>query len=339
MNKDQKMPSPLVTVDKKYGREVLVGIVDSNRQLTNGFSSDWPASIHYRTLRHGTFSVLVGARLPVEVRVMMDGKLLCEQFLDPLPSPSTAGSKSDVVRKIGELTNRPQPFFISFDDEGANLRFTADQKGRSAEELLRLQLNPEPLTPVNGPALVRVGQLPTSICEAQVDIPAPLALPINTKAAAKASEPGIVTTSEELDHESEGGGTNPPAPSSEPAKLIPAQVDATGTVLPNDHQIQAPLPEFWAPSSGLVVIGVRMVQTQQEGEPTMPPDGFEYVPFQLNTWEDHSRIRANLHSRIKLGPRIKFPELVDDKEPGVYESTTPGGVCGHSHGHNPRRFK
>ena len=101
MNPTQPLPSPLITVDKNFGRRVLVGIVDGNRQITNGFTSDWPTTVHYRTLTHGAFSVLVGARQPVEVRVMMDGQLLCEQFLDPLPSPKSAGSRSDVVRKVG----------------------------------------------------------------------------------------------------------------------------------------------------------------------------------------------------------------------------------------------
>ena len=117
--------------------------------------------------------------------------------------------------------------------------------------------------------------------------------------------------------------------------MVPAQVDATGTVLPNDHHIQAPVPTDWAPSHGLVVIGVRMVQTQQEGEPTLPPDGFEYVLFQLNTWADHARVRANLHSRIKLAPRVKFPEYIDQHvqlEDGQCS-------CGHSHGFDPHRFR
>ncbi len=293
MNRDQNTPSALVTVDKRFGRQVLVGIVDSNRQLTNGFSSDWPATINYRTLRHGSFSVLVGTRAPVEVRVMMDGKLLCEHILDPLPAPSLSGTRSDVTRKLGELINQPQPFFISSDSEGANLAFVADE--RTDEEHLRLQLNPEPINPVNSPAHMHLGEVP-SIFQAKIDIPAP-------------------------------------------AKSIPAQVDQTGTVVSRGHEIDAPLPDSWAPSSGLLVIGIRMIQTQQEGEPTMPPDGFEYVLFQLNTWENHARIRANLHSRIKLGPRIKFPEIVDGEKPQDYQSATPTGTCGHSHGHNPRRFK
>jgi hypothetical protein len=401
----KQVPSPMIAVDKNFGREVLVGIVDGNRHITNGFTSDWPTTIHYRTLAHGPFSVLVGARQPVEVRVMLDGTLLCEQFLDPLPSPRASNSRSDVVRKAGELTNQPQPFFISFDDNGGLLKFAADAQGRSPEELLRLQLHPEPLTPVRGPVM-HVGEMPSGLFDAVVDLPSippgaqaraglaplPVSPPapelhnpepeqlgsttaagddegrrdidrpesatgngegvrdIATPESATGNGEGVrdIATPESATGNSEGvrdiaspeqatgnGEGVRDIASPEPAPMVRAQVDAQGTVLPSNHHIQAPVPTAWAPSHGLVVIGVRMVQTAQEGEPTLPPDGFEYVLFQLNTWENHARIRANLHSRIQLGPRVKFPERVDGH---VHTDDGPCG-CGHSHGFNPQRFR
>jgi hypothetical protein len=353
-----QVPSPMIAVDKNFGREVLVGIVDSNRHITNGFTSDWPTTIHYRTLAHGPFSVLVGARQPVEVRVMLDGELLCEQFLDPLPSPRASHSRSDVVRKAGELTNQPQPFFISFDDNGGLLKFAADAQGRSPDELLQLQLHPEPLNPVPGPASMHVGEMPSGLFDAVVDLPpipagaqarsglAPLPVSPPAPELHNPEPEQLVNESATGDGEGRRDLDSPEAATSnsegvrdiaspEPAPMVRAQVDARGTVLPSDHHIQAPVPTAWAPSHGLVVIGVRMVQTAQEGEPTLPPDGFEYVLFQLNTWEGHARIRANLHSRIKLGPRVKFPERVDGH---VHTDDGPCS-CGHSHGFNPQRFR
>jgi hypothetical protein len=343
MHPSQSLPSALVTIDKKFGRQVMVGAVDGNRQLTNGFTADYPTTIHYRTLPHGPFSILVGTRFQVEVRVMMDGKLLCEQFLNPLPAPRTmTGSKSTVVRRAAELSNQAQPFFISFDDQGNLLSFDSDPLERSSDELLRLQLHPEPLNAQGGVAPMHLGELPSGYFDAVHDLPP---IPFGAQAPAGLAPLAVASQTaparQDLDQESDATAGDKPAATDTPAvaaPMVPAIVDATGTIIPGEnHHIQAPVPEHWAPSHGLVAIGVRMVQVHQEGEPMLPPDGFEYVLFQFNTWQDHARIRANLHSRIKLPPRFKFPEHVGD----VVHTHGPDEpcTCGNNHGHNPRRFR
>jgi hypothetical protein len=343
------VPGPIVTVNKKFGREVLVAIVDGNRMFTHGFEVDYPAHMYFRTMRHGPFAVMIGTKEPVEVRIMMDGKLLAEQRLDPLPQPSTAHRPggSEVRRQVRELVNSPQPFFISSADDNSRLMFSADPANRTADERVQLQLAPQPIEPPQGLVKVHEGD-PVGISDAVFDIdpalfrrmpPAP-ALPAVAQEADAAVVPANVATDAP-----EGAVVDVPATDTTadvatgPAKVVtPTQVDETGAVAPSGYQTGAPLPQNWAPSDGLLAIGIRMVQVQTQGEPVMPPDGFEYVLFQLNTWEDHLKIRANLHSRIKLAEVTPHREVDDGREHEDYNLTS-GITCGHSHGHNPRRFR
>lgn len=326
------IPGPLVTVEKRFGRKVGLALVDSNRMFLNGFDSDYPAPVHYRVmpLGHGNFSVMVLADQPVEVRVMMDGKLLAEHRLDPLPQPTNAlaPNGSAVKRQVRELVRAPQPFFISFGNDNAPFVFGPDPEGRSSEELVRLQLFPQALEPVEG-AKMNLGVDPEHICEAVPDIdPATVGL-------APATAPAAPSDEQPTGGDTDGGAE---APAEQAVTMVTSTVDQTnGEVQPGNYRIQAPIPQNWAPSHGLVAIGVRMVQMQTEGEPIMPPDGFDYVLFQLNTWEDHARMRANLMFRVKLPPKAQFKEL-DDTHGGGHCEEVSHRFCGHAN-HDPRKFR
>jgi len=354
MTKQNKLvtPGPVVTVDKKHGRKVGLALVDGNRMFSHGFEVDFPAHMNFRIMRHGPYSVMVLADQPCEVRIMQDGKLLAEQRLDPLPSPSLMHKPggSDVRRQVRELVNAPQPFFISFGDDHTPLMFTTDPEGRSAEERLALQLYPKLNEPVKG-ASMHLGVDPIGISDEVFDIdPAKLGLPPAMKPVAP-SDDTVTATDAASDESTIAGASSAEAPegghdhdhdeteaeATGPAKVHTAVVDATGEVAPSDYRIDAPLPQNWAPSHGLIAIGVRMIQVQTEGEPAMPPDGFEYVLFQLNTFEESSRVRANLHSRIKLPPKVVYRELDDMHHDPEREELGHRG-CGHSL-HDPKRFR
>ncbi len=335
-NKPTGATGPMVSVDKKFGRSVLVGIVDSNRMITHGFDVDFPSyKMHFRTMRHGAFSVLVGTQDPVEVRVIMDGQLLLEQRLDPLPQP-TGRTDSQVVRQVREIVSQPQPFFLTTADNGQPLTFAPDSQGRSAAELMQLQIHPEPFTPVSGPAVVRREEpqaemhAKPDLDPSQVGMVVPPAPPVSDRAAGvkapAAGEPGGAA---------EEAGETPEA--SGPARVVPASAQLPvdeHEVEPSDYHIELPLPRM-APSHGLVVVGIRMVQVKVEGEPTMPPDGFAYVLFQLNTWDEHLRVRANLHSKINLPERIPYREIDDGTNQGE-PPALPHSGCGCTDSHDRR---
>lgn len=344
-------PGPVVTVDKKYGRKVGLALVDVNRMFSHGFEVDFPAHMNFRIMRHGPYAVMVLADQPCEVRIMQDGKLLAEQRLDPLPSPSKIHKPggSEVHRQVRELVNAPQPFFISFADDHTPLMFTTDPEGRSAEELLALQLYPQLTEPVTGPTM-HLGEEPVAIGDEVFDIdPAKLGLPALLAPVAPSDDNVVTVPDADAEVSTIAGAVSTDAPegghehdeteatATGPAKVHTAQVDEKGEVAVSDYRIDAPLPQNWAPSHGLVAIGVRMIQVETEGEPVMPPDGFQYVLFQLNTFEDSARVRANLHSRIKLPPKVVYSEL-DDKHHGPERKELGHRGCGHSM-NDPRRFR
>jgi hypothetical protein len=344
----------IVTVDKKFGREVLVGVTDANNIVTHGFDIDvanpanaFFADIHYRMARHGTFSVLVGTAAPVEVRVMLDGKLLAEKRLDPRPQSLHDRNDSPVVRQVKDSARQPQPFFINTANDGSSMQFTADPLKRSADERVRMQLHPNRLTPVSGAAVVRVDEEPTDIFTSKMDVdpaevfgqkPAPTPAKPDGHALSATSDSAATTDAVAASASPDAGSAQPvtQTDATAPTANAPASVVVAAQASGTESVQSLPLPEKWGESHGLVAVGVRMVQVAIEGEPLMPPDGFTYVLFQLNTWEDHARIRAHLHSRVKLPKMTPYKEFLDDPEPVPHPV---GCACGKNHNFDPRRFR
>jgi hypothetical protein len=337
---------PIVTVQKR-GLPVHVGIVDSNRTMAFGFDVDYPASIHFRTMRHGPFSVLVATKAALEVRVMLDGKLLCEQRLDPLPQAMRdRGEKSAVRRQVNENLGTHQAFFINAQNDGNPLMFIADPQGRSAQERLQLQLHPDRFAPAAyGPATVHRDE-PTGQVHAKMDVDpiklgfvAPPPAPTNLDQPQDGATESGAPSGSLADALSTNDGSSTAAT---PAQLVPASAQLPveeHASDPDAHMhFDVPLPRM-APSYGMIAVGVRLVQVVVDGEPPQAPDGFDWILFQVNTWEDHARVRANLHSRIKLPPKTPYREVDDGTSQGTQTHTVHGFGCGCSHGHNPRRFR
>lgn len=257
--------SAVVVANKGFGRTVSLAITDANRITAHGFDVNYPARLHFRTLKPGQFSVLVGTRLPVEVQVMMDGILLASQICDPSSSGGSRSAETAVRRNVRELVDKPQAFFISTADDGTPLAFSkpAESAGQSSRQRLRQQLFP-------------------------LLANAPL----------------------------------PPLRQGQPGDLLPdADADDLHSLLVPDD-----LPVYWASSTNLVGVGIRMVQVSVEGEPNLPLDTFSYVLFQLNDWDDNAWLRANSHSRIVLPPS-QYKELDD----GGIAAADPVGGCGNIH--------
>lgn len=336
---------PIVTVEKRYGRKVGLAIVDENRQFTHGFETDFPAPMHFRILRYGAFSVMVLADLPVEVRIMMDGQLLAEQRLDPLPQPGlhAAQDRSAVRKQVRELVRAPQPFFISFADDNAPLVFKPDPLERSSQELLHLQLYPRTVQPGQR-ITMQMGDAPIATHDAVVDIAPKLLMPAQVPQPPSEDAQGISATASTANgiSASDTTGTsidfaNPNEEAALAASAPATIVDANGVVAPSDYAIEAPLLQNWAPSFGLIAVGVRMIQVQTVGEPSMPPDGFDYVLFQCNTFERNALVRANLHSRVKVPPKIAYSEIDDGTTPSHNHTEFGHQGCGNSL-HGPRHF-
>lgn len=285
-------PGGFIEVVKPYGRSVKFAVLDANRVPTQGFSIDSPVRQNFRVLRHGQYSLLVLTDLPIDVRLVKDGVLVGEQRCDPQQTPA-AQSNSDVERKARELSRSPRPFYISTDDSGEPLSFAPDPD-RSVQERLALQLYtgrpmhvPEPLVQRPEPPEAPTTQSLQTIADAPSNrlCWSPDDLRNDRQVSDRVEDVQGIAGSNLLD---EDAG----APVDQPALefVEPELFDVSGQA------------ERWAPSSGLLAIGIRMVQVATQGEPAMPPDGFDWSLVQLNTFEEHALVRANLLSRINPLP-------------------------------------
>lgn len=333
--------NPLVTVDKQFGREVIVGIVDSRRQIAHGFEleGDGVTPTRFRALKHGPFAVLIGAKEPCEIRILMDGKLIAEQRLDPQPSPNSF-SDSDVVQQVERLVAKPQPFFITHGSNGAALMFTPPaheaHEGECNHDHVLDQLHAGRNVMTLPVPVIKQGE-PTGLVEAKIDLTAEqLGFPTLPAPPAVEENHGDTTSAKVAAAESDADVVDGDAIAHEPtegeraaAAVVPVNLPVEKTQSGEAITIMdTPLPTNWAPSNGLIAIGVRMVQVQHEGEPTMPPDGFTYVLFQLNTWEDHTRLRANSMYRVKLPPKMPYREYPGLDGADTAHTHSPTGVCG-----------
>jgi hypothetical protein len=362
------LPPGFVKVDKKFGREVAVALVDPNRMVMQGFDVDtslppMQADVHFRIARHDRYAVVAVTKYPIEVRVLQDGKLLSESRLDPLPQPTVSRGDSQVRRQVAEAVSQPQPFFIThankLGEQPVPLEFVPDPKGRSVEERVQMQIRPQAMVPVHMVPVQRTGD-PKHTIEAKMDIdpvklglvpPPPAAKPAALdQTSSDAMVPGNVagpadgitdgaapaTCECEHEHVHDDHCQHNHAPAGAPASA--ARSASEYDVNPAAYTSELPLPETWAESHGLVAIGIRIVQQAVDGEPPMAPDGFTYVLFQMNTFADNAKVRANLHFHIKLPPKVPYREYDDgakhDELPRIVDH-----CCGNNHGHNPRRFR
>lgn len=90
----------------------------------------------------------------------------------------------------------------------------------------------------------------------------------------------------------------------------------------------------WAPSHGLLAVGVRFIQVPRDNEPLAKPDGFTYVLFQLNPWDLHLMARCQLMGRIVIPSREQMARVMHAEGFGGEIIQMPNVSCGHD---EPRR--
>src|SRR6185437_15964204 len=148
---------------------------------------------------------------------------------------------------------------------------------------VRMQLHPDRLTPVSGPATMRVGEDPTSVFHAKMDVnplkaigQKPIAPPnkpdgheLSEGDASANGETVAATTSfegTEVSTEATPAAATPASPVASPAGMVAPWEKANAAPVPGAEVEELPLPKNWGESQGLVAVGVRMLQVAVEGE-------------------------------------------------------------------------
>jgi len=320
------LPSGLVKVDKGKMRDIIVGIINGDRMPAAGFDVHGLPPNHFRVVEHGNFGVLIGAKHALEVRVILDGKLLVEQKLIPEAPPSNPFMDPQVRKMMAES---PQPHFVTRDSEGKAFQFKAHDSSLSATELVHDQFHP--LRNAIPPTVDMIDNGGAKTEELIADVTPEQVVAMMMKKA------GV--NPEDLEN---GSMTTPSLPSAPAADLLASTTDGDQPALPfadesadtslvqaaptSDLKCEAvddnPNPPaldltsrhlYWAPSNGLVAVGVRMIQNIEENEPPAPPDAFTYVLFQLNPWTVHTVAHAHAQNRVILPSREAMARMMQDE--------------------------
>lgn len=341
------LPTGLVVVDKGGGvdREILVGVLNGTRMPAAGFDVRGYAPNHYRVVNNGPFGVILGSRVPLEIRVILDGELVHEGKFIPTQIPLSRGMDPTLTEARASL---PQPHMILHDQSGQPLMFKPFDGSLSDDEIIARQLHAEPMTP---PALDTIDHGAPVTQELKVDLPEdvlarflappPFVKPDNAANAAVTTDGGDATlTSAEQDGVPHGKDN------------LPADVPAFGDVYrdgdataevppaPADDEFPAAIDttersKSWAPSHGLVAIGVRILQESVENELPSPPDAFTYVLFQMNPWEMHVKAMAALQGRVIVASKEELIAIMreegfgDEIHTHEHEVSCGGISCDH----------
>lgn len=93
----------------------------------------------------------------------------------------------------------------------------------------------------------------------------------------------------------------------------------------------------WAPSHGLVAVGVRVLQQVDSFEPPMPPDTYSYTMFQLNPWELYGHAHARLWRRKVVPSEHELRNMMIEEGFGQDAPEVAAAICGCGHDHLTRR--
>ncbi|MBK9141428.1 MAG: hypothetical protein IPM23_02960 [Candidatus Melainabacteria bacterium] len=332
------LPNGLVVVDKGgFARHVMVGVLGGNRMPAFGFDVKGYPPNHFRMVGHGNFGVVIGARQALEVRILLDGRELLQTTLRPYELPNAAGMDPMLRQKMVES---PQPHYLTQDAEGKAFKFEAYTGDLSLEDYIREQLHPG--TMQSPPALSSLDKgegEPVEEVKVDIDLAkygfvpqAPVTdddRPTQADAiealTALASQSPDKVEGGEPSHDSDGGD-NPvvaAVAASEPSSSAPDEVNPLT------------LSRSWAPSHGLLAVGVRMIQEESpEGVPSNP-DGFTYVMFQLNPWDVHNKVMAQVMGRIIVPSKDAMKQFMIEEgfESELGGSTRCDVGCGLKHRH------
>jgi len=317
------LPSGLVMVDKGSMRDVIVGIINGDRMPAGGFDVHGLPPNHFRVVEHGNFGVIIGAKHALEVRVILDGELLCEQKLLPMDPPSNPFMDAKVRKMMAES---PQPHFVTRRPDGSPFVFKAHTGELSNAEIVHDQFHP--LRNAVPPSVDMIDNGGPKTDELIADITPDQVVAMMAKlagfnpddfkngamenagvAAFKPQDLLATTTGDQAELPFvEAGEEIAPAPEASAFKC--EAVDEN----PNPPALDlASRHLYWAPSNGLVAVGIRMIQNIEENEPPVPPDAFTYVLFQMNPWSVHTMALAHAANRIILPSREAMAQMMKDE--------------------------
>lgn len=346
------LPTGLVAVDKGPMRDAIVGILTGNRTFALGFDVDGYAPNHYRVVPYGNFGVFAASKHPIEVRVLLDGELLLETQLFPSGPPKGPGIDAKVRSMMAE---RPQPYFLTESASGKCFTFAAHDPNLTPAQIIAEQIHAGAgSTPPTMERLDR-GAAPTQETRNDFDIsklPEPLrqmlatqravptdaavSTPVDASNTADAVVLGSVATTAP---DSTGTGAAVDASTGASTHAMEGTACAPGEEKPLSQVAIDPSVRSlnWAPSHGLVAIGVRMLQVIEENEPPRAPDTFTYVMFQLNPWKLHNLAQARLMGRVLLPSRESMRQVMEQEGFGSDAPQLPQVICGESCNHRKHR--
>jgi hypothetical protein len=345
------LPNGMVTVDKGARGEVYVAVVGPNRVPMFGFDTKslFPP-YHWRPIPYGPFGLFVAAKQGVEVKAILDGKVITEQKLFPSERPTGVGISPELLKLMSET---PQPHVIMTDTEGKQFMFAAPEGDRTDAELVAQQMHPGSFgTP---PSLSDVDTNATMRDELKMDIdPSTLNVPWLTRPAAP-TDTAVAAATTSGDEQLATAETSAPSPEAELAEMLGpeataalAAVTSEAPVLEDTDERAAPAldvmdrPLTWAPSHGLLAIGVRLLQAAAPNEPPTAPDGFTYVLFQLNPMARHALAMNRQLNRVIIPSKETLRDLMvkegfEADAPSVPRVVCNEPNCKHVHGHSHRR--
>lgn len=354
------LPCGVVSVNKKPLGRVLVGIVDGNRLPAFGFDVKDFVPNHFRMVPFGSFGVFAASRQPIEVRVILDGQVVRETQLFPKDPPE--GMFLDpMIRKL--MTETPTPHYLAGTEEGLPFLLNGYNSELHPETIIAEQLHAGRYDPP--PTIDMVDNGPLVLEELREDVD-PRQFFANLQPAQEPEQPeqiepvtfeetpdatGTVLSDEEKDHPEWQKGddikddANTYRQLAELAAVAKFQSMA-GELQSDESSEEQSVDEetsltfnpgkrasSWAPSNGLVAIGVRFIQVPRENEPLATPDGFTYVLFQLNPWELHLMAHCRLLGRKVIPSRDQMNRIKEAEGFGGEVIHLPDVSCGQSHPH------
>lgn len=335
------LPNGLVIVDKgSDSRKVMVGILNGKHMPAFGFDVRGMAPNHYRIVEHGKFGIVVGARQALEVRILVDGKLMLEKVVTPHADPSPIGMDPALYRRMVES---PQAHYLVQDGEGKPFMFSAPDQTLTEDEIIAEQIHPGLMSaPPTMDQLDRDGLV---LEELRVDLnPADFGFgPQNLEAPDADADVSvgehIASASDKLAVENgEGeaitdGATSKTSFEGETGltRIAPQEEGPALTINREDPTMQA---KSWAPSHGLIAVGIRMIQSVEQGEmiPTAP-DGFSYTLFQLNPWTRHNKVLSRIMGRVIVPSTDELAKMTMNEGFGDELSGHSHVSCGLPHKH------
>ncbi len=320
------LPSGLVKVDKGSMRDVIVGIINGDRMPAGGFDVHGLPPNHFRVVEPGFWGLIIGAKHALDVRVIQDGKLLIEKRINPIAPPTNPFMDKKVRQMMSES---PQPHFVTEDAQGKRFEFKGHDKSLSAAEVVHEQFHP--LRNAVPPTIDMIDNGGPKTDELIADITPDQVVAMMMKQQGinpadienAAAEVPAAPTPDATELLATEGGDQPALPFADaPVDETAVDAPAAASGLKCEAVDENPYPPaldltsrnlYWAPSNGLIAVGIRMVQNLEENEPPAPPDAFTYVLFQMNPWDVHTVAMAHAANRVIMPSREAMAAMMAEE--------------------------